>query len=448
MGVARVDHRCMTSDYFATSVSGPAALITAIPALLGFIPERSLVLITFEGDGDEIGTTMRHDLTLQRGGAPTATMLGVIDHLARVCESYSADRVIAVIVDDTRDLDDPAYRRLAAILDRKLSGLGGLHGAFATSAIAAGKPWVTLWDSRIEELAPDLDTGLVGDPMISPVAIARAVGRGRRVLMTRGEMIDNLSPLPHCSADTCGAHEISADDDRAYGELARATDEDEDHDRHRGDDDDEEGVAAADVSGSIDQTTISSAVLAQFARRLPGETTSAQEMSGRSPSERVPLHVLVDHLRRAQERADLEFVLAIVDRAAQPLSCDDLQRLDKALRELYVRDALVSLAVTDLWTRAEQLWTQAARRLRGRGQAAAATLLGFVHYVHGNGAMAGIAFDVALDASPGYSMAMLYNDALVRGIPPRVINQCAETGYVVARSLGVELPPPVLRPAA
>jgi hypothetical protein len=160
------------------------------------------------------------------------------------------------------------------------------------------------------------------------------------------------------------------------------------------------------------------------------------------------LHVLIDQLRRAQERSDLEFVVGLVDRAGEPLCCDELQRLDKALRELYVRDALVSLAVTDLWAGAEQLWTQAARKLRGRGQAAAATLLGFVHYVHGNGAMAGTAFDLALEASPGYSMATLYNDALIRGIPPGVINRCAETGFGVARSLGVELPPPVLRPAA
>ena len=48
----------MTSDSYATSVSGPGALITAIPALLGFIPERSLVLITLDGDGGEIGTNV------------------------------------------------------------------------------------------------------------------------------------------------------------------------------------------------------------------------------------------------------------------------------------------------------------------------------------------------------------------------------------------------------
>lgn len=421
----------MTSDKFETSVSGPAALITAIPALLGFIPERSLVLITFEGNGDEIGTTMRHDLTLEPDGKPTELMLGVIDHLARVCESYSATRVVAVIIDDRMDPHGPAYRRLAAAIDRNLLAVGGLYGAFWTSAITLGRPWITLWDRRSEVIESDgIVDGVVGDPMISPVAIARAVAAGRRVLMTRAEMVENLSPLPHCASSDCDAYEVSAVDDHDYDELVESK-----LIGFAGNDWPDVVVdgEAPSISGPVDQTTIDRAVLQDFAGTGVG---------------RVPLHLLVEQLRRIQERSDLGFVLDLVARGCGEPGCGDLRRLDKALRELFVRDALVSLAVTDLWSDAEHLFTHAARRLRGRGQAAAATLLGFVHYVHGNGAMAGTAFDVALAASPGYTMATLYNDALTRGIPPGVINRCAETGYVVARSLGVELPPPILRPAA
>lgn len=421
----------MTSDNYATSVSGPAALITAIPALLGFIPERSLVLITFDGHGDEIGTTMRHDLAIDSDGRPTAAMFGVIDHLARVCESYCVHRVLAVIIDDRLEPDDLAYQSLAAIIDRNMSAVGGLYGAFLVPAIIAGRNWTTLWDRRSEWFDPDeAERGVVGDPLISPVAIARAVAGGRRVLMTRDDMVDNLSPLPHCSAPDCDAHAISAADDLDYdelveiGEVSSAADDWTDTTEIDG---------TESVSGSLDQSTIDPVVL--------------QDLAG-SGAARLPLHVLIDQLRRLQERADLEFVLHLVEHVDEELSCDDLRRLDKSLRELYVRDALVSLAVTESWADAEHLWTQSARRLRGRGQAAAATLLGFVNYVHGNGAMAGTAFDVALEASPGYSMAMLYNDALTRGIPPGVIERCAETGYVVARSIGVDLPPPVARPAA
>ncbi len=425
-----VHHQGMTSDNYATSVSGPAALITAIPALLGFVPERSLVLITFDGNDDEIGTTMRHDLIIQPDGRPTQVMFGVIEHLARVCESYNVTRVVAVIVDDRLDPGAPAYRRLAAIVDRHLLGVGGLYGAFWAPEISLGRPWTTLWDSRTGETDPDaMRGGVVGDPMISPVATARAVAGGRRVLMTRSEMVDSLSPLPHCASPDCDAYEISASDDLDYNELVFA----------RGVGavaewpDRVEDVEQEPLSSTLDQSTIDPESVERYARGGMG---------------RLPLAVVIDQIRRLQERSDLEFVLSLLERASGHLECADLQRLDKALRELAVRDALLSLAVTQMWSDAERLWSQAARRLRGRGQSAAATLLGVVHYAHGNGAMAGTAFDVALEASPGYSMATLYNDALTRGIPPDVINQCAETGYAVARSLGVELPAQVLRPAA
>jgi Domain of unknown function (DUF4192) len=426
----------MTSDKYTTSVSGPGALITAVPALLGFVPERSLILVTFDGDGTEIGTTMRHDLTFGDDGVPTPAMLGVIEHLAAVCESYDVARVVAVIVDDTYPIDSDEYRRLAGVVHRRLPATGGLHGAFVTASITAGSAWQTVWDSRSgEDLEcgwsddgwsgmPDfgMESGLVGDPMISPVAVARAVTKGRRVLATRDEMADHLAPLPHCGDPDCDAHVESAADDLAYRDLAA--------DRARLISDSMSGE-----SGAVDQTFIARQVL--------------EDCAGAFGDTRTPLDVVVDHMRRLQERQDLEFALALIRRGGSgELTCNELRVLDKALRELYVRDALLALAVTGLWTEAERVWVTLCRRLRGRGQAAAATLLGFVHYVHGNGAMAGTAFDLALEASPGYSMAALYSDALTRGIPPQVIGQCAQTGYLVARSLGVDLPEPVMNPAA
>lgn len=418
----------MTSDEYTTSVSGPGALITAVPALLGFIPQRSLILITFDGDGTEIGTTMRHDLAFDDDGLPTPSMLGVIEHLAAVCESYEVVRVVAVIVDDTFPADSDEYRRLAAVIHRHLSATGGLHGAFATAAITAGMEWHTVWDSRSHgewagmRVYSGPESGLLGDPMISPVAVARAVSKGRRVLKTRSEMVEHLAPLPHCGDDACDAHTVSAADDLAYRDLAA----------------DRAGRTGATITGetgSVDQSFIDQWVLEECVEAF-GE-------------HRTPLDVVVDHMRRLQERRDLEFALSLIRRGdTAALSCDELRILDKALRELCVRDALMALAVTDVWIEAEQMWATLCRRLRGRGQAAAATLLGFVHYVHGNGAMAGVAFDQALQASPGYSMASLYGDALNQGIPPHVIADCAQTGYLVARSLGVELPEPVMRPAA
>jgi hypothetical protein len=338
--------------------------------------------------------------------------------------------VVAVIVDDTYPVDSVQYRRLAAVIHRNLWATGGLHGGFATAAITAGSTWQTVWDSRFtgEQTGAPVcsgpDAGLVGDPLISPVAIARAVSKGRQVLKTRSEMIEHLAPLPHCDDPECDAHLRSAADDLAYRDLAA----------------DRAGPIGEPSPGSVDQTFIE--------RRVLEDCVDAFGV-GAFGEQRTPLDAVVDHMRRLQERHDLEFALSLIHRGDPgAVTCDELRVLDKALRELYVRDALLALAVTDLWVQAEQLWSMLCRRLRGRGQAAAATLLGFVHYVHVNGAMAGVAFDRALEVSPGYSMALLYSTSLSHGIPPHVIGDCAQTGYLVARSLGVELPGPVMRPAA
>lgn len=147
--------------------------------------------------------------------------------------------------------------------------------------------------------------------MISPVAVARAVARGRRVLMTRGEMIDNLSPLPHCSSSGCVAHTISAADDRAYADLADIRSAggesygDDDHDADRAGSsiiDDVNIVDWEEVSGSLDQTTISPSVLSQFVHDRAAEYATGRHSSDQNPSGRLPLPAVVDQLRRAEER--------------------------------------------------------------------------------------------------------------------------------------------------
>ena len=45
-------------------------LITAIPALLGFVPESSLIVLAYRGDNTIIAT-MRYDLLLRADGRPS-----------------------------------------------------------------------------------------------------------------------------------------------------------------------------------------------------------------------------------------------------------------------------------------------------------------------------------------------------------------------------------------
>src|ERR1700712_5706423 len=91
----------------------PATLIAALPAVLGFVPEDSLVLVTVE-DG-ELGCVMRVDLS--------EGLLGSVAHMADVAAASAPDGAIAVIVDDDGAscrmcLDE--HRLLAATLKKEL----------------------------------------------------------------------------------------------------------------------------------------------------------------------------------------------------------------------------------------------------------------------------------------------------------------------------------------
>ena len=67
----------------------PGALIAALPAVLGFVPEKSLVLVTV--DRGEMGCVMRVDLSDE--------LCDSLGHLAEVAAAARPDAAIAVVVD-------------------------------------------------------------------------------------------------------------------------------------------------------------------------------------------------------------------------------------------------------------------------------------------------------------------------------------------------------------
>ncbi len=89
-----------------------------------------------------------------------------------------------------------------------------------------------------------------------------------------------------------------------------------------------------------------------------------------------------------------------------------------ALRDLRVRD--------DAWARMEpahqdahrRLWTDVIRRAQPGYVAAPASLLAFVAWQAGDGALANVALDRALADEPGYSMALLLRQVITAGAPP------------------------------
>ncbi|GEE02597.1 hypothetical protein nbrc107696_30430 [Gordonia spumicola] len=347
------------------TVADPDPLLAAIPAVLGFVPERSIILMCFDARS-HVTATMRHDLMWTRADRPPAELKKLFGRLGGLGTSYGATHVVAVAVDDRYRPDDAAFDHLFRDLNRGLRPAGGLTAGFAVSDMSVGAVWRTVWRSSSPFAMFPIAlarSGVLSDPHCSPVALEKAVEHGRGILRRRDEMRELLAPAAHCDgADEC----VPVVPDAAHGAPSK---------------DDPARLAA-----------VYEAVLA----RTRGERT---------------------------------------------LSCATVNALADALTSVHVRDALLGLCLTVHREAAEELWLDLTRRLTGTARAAAATLLGYLHYMEGSGAMASVAFEAAHVADESYGLANLLDTALLNGMRPRDLDGLAELSFDLARRLGVTIPP-------
>lgn len=357
------------SDGSALQVD-PDPLLSAVPGLLGFRPERSLVLLAF-ADSRTLMVTLRLDLELLPDGKPAPVLRDSIANLGTIVAGYGAVGVVAVVVDARAD-DYPAVFRA---VERSFTAVGGLSAGFVIGEMATGARWFTSWEPRCRpgrsrppapfagEVAPH---GRLSDPLMSPVALQRAVFGGRRILERRDDLAAVLEPRAHCDSTTCRP------------------------------------------------------VLPMVAPAPPG----------------------------AADAAGARLVLRQVRRGADgDLSCAEVNALAEALCSVHTRDVLLALSLTDLRDRAEQLWMRLARSLIGRPGAAAATLLGHLYYMSGEGAFASVAVERALDLDPEYHLAQLVHTALLHGMRPTGLGEVLEYSFSLGEDLGVGLPPQTRTPA-
>lgn len=357
-------------------VSDPADLLAALPALLGFRPERSLILVCLGGPaGTALGAVMRHDLILPDDvddpDVITEPMVAAIDLFASVCAREGARRAIAFVVDtasdDEYDSGAVAYEIVAEALFDRLDDVGtDLVGVHTVGEIAKGRFWWSLLD--------DPRTGFLPDPQTSAI-VAAHIAEGRQIRRSRDELAATL-------------------------ERGSATER-------------------ATIADHIDSAWESSSLARHLALAKPDPTKGS--------------------------RRELDLVLAHIAIAAsgQRLLAPEIAELSLALTNSLVRDAMFAVAVGPHAAAAEQLWLMMARALPDPERGVAATLLGFSAYVRGDGPLAGIAFEAALESHPDYYMARMLDAALQSGMRPTEITRIADAGYGVARSLGVTLPPPV-----
>ncbi|MCB9417510.1 MAG: DUF4192 domain-containing protein [Mycolicibacterium sp.] len=164
----------MTTHRRDFRINRPGALIAALPAVLGFVPEKSLVLVALERG--QLGAVMRADLS--------DGLIDNLGHLAELAAASGADTFVAVVVDEAGALcpicnDD--HRRLCGALAEALAEHDmDLAACHVVDRVAAGGSWHCVDGCGSK--------GTVEDPTASPLAAA-AVLDGRRLYNRRADLV-------------------------------------------------------------------------------------------------------------------------------------------------------------------------------------------------------------------------------------------------------------------
>jgi Domain of unknown function (DUF4192) len=179
----------MTTHRADFELNRPGALIAALPAVLGFVPENSLVLVSLAGG--ELGSVMRVDLSEE--------LVDRVDHLAEVAAAAEPEAAIVVIVDAEgahcpRCNED--YRKLCdALAEALVQNHIELWAAHVVDRVELGGRWHCVDGCG--------SGGMVDDPSASPLAAA-AVLDGRRLYPRRADLqaviaVDDLACSPELS---------------------------------------------------------------------------------------------------------------------------------------------------------------------------------------------------------------------------------------------------------
>src|ERR1700758_2438601 len=163
----------MTTHRPDFQLNRPGALIAALPAVLGFVPENSLVLVSLAGG--ELGSVLRVDLSEELADG--------VGHLADVAAAAGPEAAIAVIV-DAEGVHCPRcneeYQHLCEVLAEALSEHDiELWAAHVVDRVALGGRWRCVDGCG--------SAGAVDDPSASPLAAAGVLD-GRRLYPRRAAL--------------------------------------------------------------------------------------------------------------------------------------------------------------------------------------------------------------------------------------------------------------------
>ncbi|MEV0027851.1 DUF4192 domain-containing protein [Nocardia sp. NPDC050793] len=193
------DQACEDSAAAGTlRVDEPGNLIAALPAMLGFAPQRSLVVIVLSdsvnpGQDPVIDVALRFDLEHRSRRSLVAAYTQTV---AQICAAEGARQVLAVIIDDrarpsrrTRGDSAVSTGPWAALIDAFARQLAReeifLAHAWAVRAIQPQRRWWSLLDTYRH--------GRLPDPATSIVAVAHVLA-GHPIRRDRSELTALVTP--------------------------------------------------------------------------------------------------------------------------------------------------------------------------------------------------------------------------------------------------------------
>ena len=349
-------------------IDSVAGILAVVPYLLGFHPSNSLVVIGIGPPQGQIKLAFRYDLP----DPPDAVQAGdIAAHVVAVLKRQQIDQVIVVGYGPGTQVT-PVAELLRVRIDRAQIRLRDLV------RVEDSRYWSYFCEGA--DCCPA--EGVPFDALAHPAAAALTTA-GLPAYPDRAALSRSLAPFTGAAAESMRLATQRA--------LRRG----------------EQLVLAALRPKTGDAS----------APPAPAPSASAPGTTRRATSRRAAMEAAMRLFAEAGRRAARD-AIAIYRAGGQITDDDQIAWLSVVLTDLRVRD--------DAWARMDpehrdahlRLWTDVVRRACPAYVPAPASLLAFTAWQSGDGALANIAIERALDADPAYSMALLLAEAIESGMPP------------------------------
>ncbi|MEO6821429.1 MAG: DUF4192 domain-containing protein [Candidatus Nanopelagicales bacterium] len=344
-------------------IRGPQDLAVAVPYLIGFRPECSLVVVATAGPGRQrVCVTMRVDLPMDP--IPDQELISYSVPIIRALRYAEAERVSVLIYpEQPPDLDGVA---LALPCSGLVDGLrvqlvaADFEVVEALCVVADGEGEARYWSYLCRDDGCCSPQGRLTESSATTRVGFAFVSNGRSALPSRAELVRSLSPAGSADPERAGVL-------AGVCELERATRV------ALGPDPSRPGADRARCAWRADLARQSASVLAAGAATVPA------------------------------------LALTVAQQALLLVALSQVCVRDLVLAEAARRDELVEVV--------DQL-TPVVRRAPAGLLAPVATSLALCAYLHGDGALAWVALDRAREDDPDYSLATLLARCLAGGVGP------------------------------